>query len=49
MNIFIYFFTIMMISHSLRQDAVGANFSFAYQLLAKDHRESDALPLQASP
>ena len=49
MNIFIDFFTITMISHSLRQDAVGARFSFAYQLLAKDHRESDSLPLGGSP
>ena len=38
-----------MISHSLRYDAVGARSAFAYQLLAKDPRESDSLPLQASP
>ena len=49
MNTFIDFFTITMISHSLRYDAVGARSAFAYQLLAKDPRESDSLPLQASP
>lgn len=42
-NTFIDFFRITLISHSLREDAARGCFYFAYQLLAKDHSESERL------